>query len=101
MGIYLFISGIGTAATFYWFHSWSKQRGQTLNWWKWLIVCAWVLILFLTDIFIFTSLGENEPHAALMGGAFMVAITVILGVGIWRWFFVVPKAKTIDHSSKM
>ncbi|QHA00994.1 dehalogenase [Dehalobacter restrictus] len=101
MSLYSFIAGMGTAVAVYWLYSWSKQRGQSLNWWKWLVVCAWVLLLFLTDIFIFTSLGENESRAALMGGVFLTAITVISGVGIWRWFFTVPKAKIADNAPKM
>ena len=100
MSLYSFIAGIGTAVAVYWLYAWLKERGQTLNWWQWLVVGAWTLLLFLTDIFIFTGLGEDEPHAALMGGAFMIAVTVILGVGIWRWFFIIPKAQANDNCSK-
>ena len=101
MSLYSFIAGIGTAVAAFWLYAWSKERSLTLSWWQWLVVGAWALFLFFTDIFIFTGLGEDEPRAALMGGAFMIAVAVILGVGIWRWFFIIPRAKADDSCSKV
>ena len=88
----MFIVGVGTIIGLYCLNFWVKdRRGRQINWWQWILVAIWVLTLFFTTMFIFTSLGENEARAALTGGGFLLAISVILGIGLYRVLFVMSK----------
>jgi len=84
-GLFWFIEGILACLAVRGIKIWAEDRGLILRWWKWLYVFAWFALAGFTLAFIGTSLGENEPIAALRGGILFGIITIILGVGGWRW----------------
>ena len=64
--------------------AWVGERSIPMPWWKWLALVVWIFFSGFTIAFIGTSLGENEPGAALKGGILFGLISVISGVGLWR-----------------
>jgi len=84
-GLFWFIEGILACLAVRGIKIWAEDRGLILRWWKWLYVVAWFTLAGFTLAFIGTSLGEHEPIAALRGGILFGIITIILGVGGWRW----------------
>ena len=63
---------------------WAEDRGVPMPIWKWAVVTCWILAFAVTVAFIGTSLGENEPRAASLGGLIFGTIVVIAGVATWR-----------------
>lgn len=83
-GTFWFIEGILATLMFIGFKTWMEDRRTPMPWWKWLLFTLWVLWLGFTIAFIFTSLGEGEPTAAVKGGIIFIVVTIITGVGLWR-----------------
>ncbi len=83
-GTFWFIMGIIFTIVILAFKVWMEDREVAMNWWKWLLWGFWILLAGFTIAFIFTSLGEGEPTAALKGGILFSLITIIYGVGTWR-----------------
>jgi hypothetical protein len=83
-GFFWFAEGILFCLVLIGFRAWALGRGIPLPAWKWVALLVWLLIAGFTIAFIGTSLGENEPTAAVRGGLLFGLITVIAGVGLWR-----------------
>ena len=83
-GFFWFAEGILFCLVIIGFRAWASGRGIPLPAWKWVALLAWLLIAGFSIAFIGTSLGENEPTAAVRGGLLFGLITVITGVGLWR-----------------
>ena len=83
-GTFWFIMGIIFTIVILAFKVWMEDREVAMNWWKWLLWGFWILLAGFTIAFIFTSLGEGEPTAALKGGILFSLITIIYGAGTWR-----------------
>ena len=66
---------------------WSKDRGISLSWWKWLLVVVWYLLLLFFILIDFTFIGEGEPAAGWKGLLFQLLVMIILGVGLGRLIF--------------
>lgn len=83
-GFFWFIEGILTCLVILGIKTWAEDRGIRLNWWKWLLILLWFSLAGFTLAFVGTSLGENEPIAALRGGVLFRVLSIILGVAFWR-----------------
>ncbi|MCK5222360.1 MAG: dehalogenase [Candidatus Aminicenantes bacterium] len=83
-GFFWFIQGILITVIILAFRVWMEDKGVKMVWWKWLMFGIWIILAGFTIAFIFTSLGEGEPTAAVKGGIIFSLITITSGVGIWR-----------------
>ncbi len=83
-GLFWFIEGILACLAAIGFGLWMEDRGVVMRLWKWGVVAGWFLGLGITIAFVGTSLGENEPHAAIRGGVIFGTIMIITGVAVWR-----------------
>lgn len=84
MGMLAILVGVG-------FNAFVKDRGWTLNWWKWLLSILWYAIFSISLLAWGTLIGENEASAGLKIGLFGMVISLILGVGLWRVLAYNPK----------
>ena len=64
---------------------WAEDFGIDMSWWKWIIVAGWGSALLITIAGGFTLLGENEIKAGFYFLGFFGVITIVAGVGIWRF----------------
>lgn len=83
-GFFWFIEGILFCVVIIGVKTWAKDRSIPMPYWKWLALSAWILLFGFTLAFIGTSLGENEPTAAVKGGILFGIIVIISGAGLWR-----------------
>jgi len=94
-GLFWFVEGVLAVLAFMGFKTWMEDRGVAMRWWKWILFALWVLLAGFTIAFVGTSLGENEPRAALRGGILFGVLTAAAGVGLWRLLH--RGRKTRDH----
>ena len=73
MGALSVLIGIGAVI-------WAKDLGFKMNWFKWVLVVLWYLLLLLTVASPFTLIGENEAVAGYRIIPFLLVPTIILGV---------------------
>jgi hypothetical protein len=71
---------------------WAKDLGLKMNWWKWVLVVVWYLLVWLTVATPLTLIGENEAQAGLKIIPFLIVPVVVLGVALWRLLKFEPKA---------
>ena len=83
-GLFWFLEGIFVCLAFMGFKVWMQDRSIPMPLWKWVLLGIWVLVLGFSIAFTFTSLGENEPTAAVKGGIISGLVTIISGVGLYR-----------------
>lgn len=83
-GTFWFIIGILTVFVAMGANAWFKERGFTMNWWKWLLTALWYLLLNITVAAPFTLFAEREPEGAWATLGIFGVITIVLGVGLWR-----------------
>ncbi len=83
-GIFWFIEGIILCVVIIAFNIWMKEKEIPMPFWKWLSLGIWILIFGFTIAFIGTSMGENEPGAAMKGGILFGIISIVSGAGLWR-----------------
>jgi len=83
-GLFWFVEGILAVIVVLGLHAYLKDKAIPTPWWKWLVLAIWVLIAGITIAFVGTSVGENEMVAATKGGIIFGAISIVLGVGVWR-----------------
>lgn len=83
-GLFWFIEGILACLVVIGFRLWTRDRKIPMTPWKWLLFGVCIGLWSFTIAFVFTSLGENEPHAALMGGILFGLVTTTGFVGLWR-----------------
>jgi len=89
-GFFWFLEGIIFCVVLIGFKAWMKDRGVSMNLWKWVALVFWLVLFGLTLAFVGTSLGENEPAAALRGGILFGLVTVLAGVILARFVFSKP-----------
>ena len=83
-GLFWFIEGIFTCLVVIGLKIWMEDKGIPMPIWKWLLLGLWVLFFGFTIAFVTTSLGENEPTAAKIGGIVFGLLSLITGFGLWR-----------------
>ena len=83
-GLFWFIEGVFTCLVVIGLKIWMEDKGIPMPFWKWLLLGLWVLFFGFTIAFVTTSLGENEPYAAKIGGIVFGLISLITGFGLWR-----------------
>ena len=83
-GLFWFIEGIFTCLVVIGLKIWMEDKGIPMPFWKWLLLGLWVLFFGFTIAFVTTSLGENEPYAAKIGGIVFGLISLVTGFGLWR-----------------
>lgn len=86
MGALFVLLGIGAPI-------WAKDLGFVMTKVKWTISIIWYLFLLLTIAAPLTALAENEAQAAFRMGLVLLVITVVTGVGLFRYLKHVPKTK--------
>jgi hypothetical protein len=84
MGALSVLVGIGAVL-------WAQDLGLKMNWFKWVLVVLWYLLLWLTVASPLTLIGENEAAAGLKIIPFLVVPTGVLGVALWRYLKFEPK----------
>ena len=62
---------------------WAEDLGLNMNWWKWLLSAVWYCLLSFSVAGGFTLMGEKEPRAGYKFLGFFLAVTIILGVGLY------------------
>lgn len=85
MSFLWFVAGAGGVLAVLGLNQWSRERGLTIQWWKWALVVLWMVMAAGSLAFITTSLGERETKAALTGGMSFIPLTVVAGGLIWRF----------------
>ena len=83
-GIFWFAEGVLACLMVLGFRAWMEDRGAPMPWWKWLLFGLWIMLAGFTLAFVGTSLGENEPDAALKGGVLFGVATIVSAVALWR-----------------
>ena len=83
-GLFWFIEGVLACLVVIGIKLWMEDRGTPMPMWKWAVVTCWFLGLGITIAFVGTSIGENELHAARLGGLIFGTIVIITGVVAWR-----------------
>ena len=83
-GLFWFAEGILACLVVIGIKLWAEDRSIPMPIWKWGLVACWFLGLGGTIAFVGTALGENEPHAAKLGGLIFGTIVIIVGVAVWR-----------------
>jgi hypothetical protein len=73
--------------------AWAEDLRLRMNWWKWLLAAIWYGLLNLTFAAPFTLLGENETQAATFSIIFLLVISIILGVVLWRLLLIGGRAE--------
>jgi hypothetical protein len=84
-GFFWFVEGILFVVMILGFRAWALGRGVSLGFLRWALVLVWLLLAGFTIAFVGTSFGEGEPTAAIRGGLLFGLISVIGGVGLWRF----------------
>lgn len=83
-GLFWFIEGVFACLAVIGLKLWAEDKGIPMPFWKWIVVGLWVLLLGFTIAFVGTSLGENEPTAAKLGGILFGLTAIISGIAAWR-----------------
>ena len=84
-GAFWFVEGILFVVMILGLRAWALDRGLPMSFLRWALALTWLLVAGFTFAFVGTSFGEGEPTAAIRGGLLFGLITVIGGVGLWRF----------------
>lgn len=84
-GFFWFFEGILFVLIVLGVNAWAKDRGTPLSPLKWIFFLLWLLLAGFTIAFVGTSFGEGEPVAAQRGGLLFGMVSIIAGVGLFRW----------------
>ncbi|MBW6498596.1 MAG: hypothetical protein K0B09_09425 [Bacteroidales bacterium] len=77
MGAFVVIFFMGLAALL-------KDRQIPMNWWKWLLVVTWCIMLYIVVVGGFTLFGENETRAGLYFLGVFGTFMAVVGVALYR-----------------
>ncbi len=83
-GLFWFIEGILATLAVIGLKLWTEDRGIPMPFWKWAAVACWLLGFGVTVALVGTSLGENEPRAAGLGGLIFGTIVIVAAAAVWR-----------------
>ncbi|HHS13308.1 MAG TPA: hypothetical protein ENN03_06010 [bacterium] len=84
-GLFWFIEGILACVVIVGLKVWAEDRSVSMPWWKIGLIVLWWAWAGFTAAFIGTSIGEGEPHAALMGGIVFTVPAIVAAVLLWRF----------------
>ena len=98
-GIFWFFEGILFCLALVGFRVWAEDRGVVLSLWKWALAISWVLFTGFAIAFVGTGLGETELTAAYMGALLFGFVSIVSGVGLWRFVFTVKKTQAFEDKS--
>ena len=84
-GWFWFVEGVLFVFAVMGFRAWAQDRGIRLSPVRWTLVLLWAGLAGFCFAFIGTSFGEGEPTAATRGGLLFGLITILSGVGLWRF----------------
>ena len=62
---------------------WAEDLGLSMTWWKWVLTAGWYIFLSFSVAGGFTLMGEKEPRAGYKFLGFFLAVTIVLGVGLY------------------
>ncbi len=96
-GFFWFFEGILACLVIIGFKTWAQDRGIPMPFWKWPFLIGWLIFFGFSIAFVGTSLGENEPQAALTGAIIFGLITVISAAVVWRLLLIGAKPKKSDQ----
>ena len=96
-GLFWFIEGILFCLLLIGLKYWTDDRNIPMPPWKWSLIILWLIYCAFTIAFIGTSLGENEPTAALKGGILFGVIAIIAAIALGRFLGFL---KFTSHQSK-
>jgi len=83
-GLFWFAEGVLACLAVVGLKLWMEDRRIAMPWWKWFLVAGWIVFAGVSVAFVGTSLGENEPRAAVMAALFAGVIALISAVVLWR-----------------
>lgn len=63
---------------------WAEDLKLNMNWWKWMLISFWYILLSISIASAFTLFGEHEPKAGYYFLGFSALIFFIFGLGVWR-----------------
>jgi len=92
-GLFWFLMGILAVLVGAGFKAFAEDRGWELNWWKWLLTVLWYGLFSMGFYAWGTLIGENEGSAGFKLFLFILVVTLILGVGLWRLIAAKPEAE--------
>lgn len=63
---------------------WAKDLKLKMNWWKWLLLIIWFILVNVTIAGGFTLIGENEMRAGLYFLGVFGTFMIVSGIGLWQ-----------------
>ena len=84
-GLFWFVEGILFVVVILSVRAWARDKGVPMPAWKWALFLLWLGFAGFTIAFVGTSFGEGESVAGARGGLFFGLISIIAGVGLWRF----------------
>lgn len=82
--IFAFITGTLSGAVIVGAFTWFKDLGLKMNWWKYVLLAIWYVLLLLLVFAAFTFMGEGEPAAGWKTLGIVTVLMLILGTGLFR-----------------
>jgi hypothetical protein len=92
-GFFWLLMGMITVLVGFGFKTFAEDQGWELNWWKWLLTILWYGIFSLSFLSWGTLIGENEASAGWTLGLFLLFVSALLGVGLWRLLAATPNTE--------
>jgi hypothetical protein len=92
-GFFWLLMGMIAVLVGFGFKAFAEDRGWELNWWKWLLTILWYGIFSLSFLSWGTLIGENEASAGWKLGVFLLFVSALLGVGLWRLLAAKPNTE--------
>lgn len=97
--VFWIIMGLLYAFLIYGARIWLQDLNVKMNWWKWLLISFWFIILNVSIAGGFTLIGENEGKAGIYFLLFFVSLSIILGVIVWR-IITIGRKKNLNEEKK-
>ena len=82
--IFAFVVGLLTGGVVVGAATWAKVLGLKMNWWKWILLALWYVLLLFFLFAGFTFMGEGEVAAGWKTIGIAVVLMVILGAALVR-----------------
>ena len=82
--IFAFVVGLLTGGVVVGAATWAKALGLKMNWWKWVLLALWYVLLLFFLFAGFTFMGEGEVAAGWKTIGIAVVLMVILGAALVR-----------------
>ena len=82
--VFAFLVGLLTGAVVVGAITWAKALGLKMNWWKWILLALWYVLLLFLLFAGFTFMGEGEVAAGWLTIGIAVVLMVVLGAALVR-----------------